>query len=588
MSDFYRSVFVGITWIVGAYMLGTSAVLAKGTCLNDNRQVDVPGKSVRFQSLLCRLDDAQRTSIRVERHRLSSLASAALVGSRSDVRPEALLNRSTIVRNPIFETYKRLVDAYAETSSYDRGSLTGIFVDPDNNRRDSLVGSKFVKPSKADTFITVELPGGALYLGSGGPIDTQVADTLSLPGDFKQYYFKHEQEGQPASGAVAVWRYIDDAFLAGISGTDVLRDKNAVAMLRSFGDGTLPQGLAIAVGTLSNELAEECGPPAWSGLAIHLPKVHLDVITITNITRTAISLDRLAGAERSETALRRSDSTSELTRDPIPSFSPIGLAPGETVTVPVAITLKSPKSFAATATERAVSDRVWQAINRRAKTAIYSFGPASEERIDKLASGFKAPEYPDLHQFNYGPAWSVNSMVVNGAEIDLMVTTPNFLNMAVANAGASCPYAAFFDERHQTWISLGKVIHTANGKKAATSQVITVPGLVRKIRLEEREPETAFIDQVSLEVVLENDRILHIPSSEHALHSVDDLYLEINYGQSRVIAFDVPTHVKPEEVLHTKLRIAGYYERHRLPPPAPQSVRFLPPQNAYSQRLPGG
>jgi len=177
-----------------------------------------------------------------------------------------------------------------------------------------------------------------------------------------------------------------------------------------------------------------------------------------------------------------------------------------------------------------------------------SFLTAPEELIRKLP-----------RRFAVGSIFSIKSIQVDGIDVPIPSpqNNPEFLMSAMFNEG-SCPFLLTYDPSQKKWIELGTVINNRKSKSLKGTDRYYLGNEVKKIKLEEREPEISYID--SIEFIFEDlktGQVKAVSSKNSALSKIDSDYVVLHQGDS--LEIDCSEFV-PIEAANLKIKINGYYE----------------------------
>jgi hypothetical protein len=125
----------------------------------------------------------------------------------------------------------------------------------------------------------------------------------------------------------------------------------------------------------------------------------------------------------------------------------------------------------------------------------------------------------------------------------------------------SCPHLLSQAEDGD-WIDYGKVLHKAPNKENEYTDLRTFEGFKHRFRVEEREPEMAFIDQIQLVAVLKTGDTLALVADNPKLRTRDGDYLRFLWGDTIDINFFLPADIREEDVVESRLYVTGYYLRY--------------------------
>ena len=179
--------------------------------------------------------------------------------------------------------------------------------------------------------------------------------------------------------------------------------------------------------------------------------------------------------------------------------------------------------------------------------------------------------FPSLHDFVFGPELKVAGLIVDGNAIDFREKSLNDMDIAFSGGVGSCPYLLSWDSERRDWTEHGKVLHEANDASREQTRAITLPRFVSRVRLEEREPEVATIDNAEVAVSLNDGRSMTLrPDMAPAAKAGRQLLV---WGDAQELEFSLPRGVAPADVVETKLFLTGYYERYSSLPNADRGGR---------------
>ncbi len=193
-------------------------------------------------------------------------------------------------------------------------------------------------------------------------------------------------------------------------------------------------------------------------------EVVLDVVLIENVSGRALRVDQLLGQRSPETKLRSAVRQNPGARPSIPiGGASQTLEPGQRLLIPTKITFVPAKSF------RADEMGDWQSSAQ------------VHQRVG--ANGFRgntnAHRTPDLKNYVYGPELTLGGLTIDGARVDLDKRSANFVDMALAYEGGSCPYLLSWNQAAGDWVNFGKVLHKANDKRLEYTETRTSQGFTR-------------------------------------------------------------------------------------------------------------
>ena len=146
--------------------------------------------------------------------------------------------------------------------------------------------------------------------------------------------------------------------------------------------------------------------------------------------------------------------------------------------------------------------------------------------------------------------------------LDLIERAANFMDMSVAYEAGSCPYLLAWDAKERDWVNHGKVLHKAPSKADEYIEAKSFSGFQSQFRIEEREPEVAFIDHAELVVELKTGETITLKPDNPSLAARDNDYLRLYWGDRADIAFVLPDGITKSDVTQSRFLVTGYYRRY--------------------------
>jgi hypothetical protein len=543
-----------------AFWLVALSSAASSDCLEDPRTVALDGANVvQLRSYLCRSGQGRdEVQFRAEFHRLSDVAASALVAKRVSQQLSRTLGSPRIVENEVLRTYSDLLQRFGTT------------IDPhDTYPRYDLESAIGGTASTADV-----VPGETVRALIGGdPSDeffypaieeSAALSKKSIPPNLRYYHTIRCRDHDNAKdiGDVAVcnkygrdsvsmifWRSMRQEDFANYS----RRLSAYIARHRDYGGPTeIPREL-----TLANHLGGASWPEDFliliglpgeegcdAGFYFQMRVALLDVLLIENLTSQPFSIEDLFGARTHESRLRAPASTSGLANVTSELGTSIGrLAPNERVILPLRILFAPNPSVKDVFAYRQTSSQIYKRIGAK------GFGGN--------IAGYGAPSFKS---YAYGPELVVNGIRVNGSRVDLMRPSANFLQLTMRTDKGSCPYLLSQDRTDATWVEHGKILHHAPNRERQYTEVKAFPGFKSRFRIEEREPEIAFIDQMELVVLLTDGTTVQLQPDHPKLAARDGHYVRLLWGDKVEVEFALPEGVAEDEVKETHLSVTGYYQ----------------------------
>jgi hypothetical protein len=272
----------------------------------------------------------------------------------------------------------------------------------------------------------------------------------------------------------------------------------------------------------------------------------LDVAVIENGSAVSIEVNDILGSRAPNTRLRLAGSLSSSSANPgQPLEIAAGkLAPGERALVPLRIYL-------------APNTRVSEIFRyRQIASQIYTrIGPKGYH------GNIRGRDAPNFKHYAYGPEIFIGGLIVDGVALNLTNPSANYLELTISDEAGSCPYL-LWQSPDGDWVRHGKVLDKAPNKGREYTDARLFQGLRSRFRIEEREPEIAFIDQAELVVTLKSGESLALAVDNPRLAALDGEYLRLLWGDAVDLAFSLPKDIDQEDVVESRFSVTGYYLRY--------------------------
>jgi hypothetical protein len=505
---------------------------------------------VRFRSYLCKADPAgSQPFLRAEFHRFSDAAASILVNKIRYPSFEKAIGRVHILENEVYATYADLLERFGTVES-DAPSVT--FSTP--GAQDVFLSE--VRSKKITTLTGVPSADG--WFGISYPATTEIESILkrNIPNNIN-YYIEKIEDG-PAQ--IIFWRSVkrDDIrrYSANLNaynrlimstprsdeeGSEVPKDLPPVLKLIDYIVGeNWPEDFVIMLARVDlknfNLKTEGCGGPNID-FKVDLPRIILDTILLENISKQPITVDWLYGYKQRSEKLRSTWPVSE-SEDFKFKMSRV-LEPGEKVLFPTKITF-APQSDDDT--------------SARSKKNEASVNLQQQGELRGFSGNLSANKVPSRRAYFFGPQLTVQGVIIQGNRIAFNQQSSNYSDVVVSREGLSCPFLMAWDEKLGRWIDHGKILDKAPSAEREYSEVKSFPGFQSKFRIEEREPEIAFVRSPELLVVLKDNRTIRLQrKGDHVM-----LY----WGDKAEISFQLPDDIPETSVIETRLILRGYYQRY--------------------------
>ena len=316
----------------------------------------------------------------------------------------------------------------------------------------------------------------------------------------------------------------------------------------------------------------------------YTPSLYIKFVDIENIQDKPISIDSVSYlmVEKNSYELTDADSRTNLfNKSPISQHVEkvgVSLQPGKHLFIPIEFGLNTDaqKSEASIKSGGSINE-----ANMSAKTCYVGRvnyessiqNASSNEEItrilmaetrlnDTFISNISSPDevfikIPTL--IAIGPIINVDSIVVDGVSISIPSPsdTPTVYVSRFFDAG-SCPYLKVYDSEYENWIERGRILYMINNKELQREEVYDIGNRIKKIRIEEREPEVSYLDNIFFTYMDSESDTIHqavYPTAE--LSSENQIYLSLRQGESLEINIQ---DMVPETAFEIKLHVNGYYE----------------------------
>jgi hypothetical protein len=598
--------------ILIATVLVVIPTLSYADCSANLREIDLARASdsselgesviVPLRSYLCRAEtDPKSPQVRVEFHRLSDGAASTLLQKQSSAGLKKVFGTPRIIENDVFKTYTDLLDRFGAVPEQ-TGIPPSFRVEAPRSEERALHGDE-LSADGIKALVSIGSRDGVYELFYPAANEIEALRTRSLPASLKYFY-----SGDPADPKMMLWRslgpddvtkYSDNArafnrLLRRLRGKkhDPVDDKSPTVpvmlkLLNYMAGSRWPNDFVMMYASVdakkltrpSSAGSEEgCSDEVIANLTFEIPypTIILDTMLIENVSDVPVNIDALQGSRSSVSTLRAlgsdraglTNSSFEVSRM---------LAPGERLLVPTKI------SFVPQVWPTTTNSADWSKL-MRASTQI-------QKRIG--TSGLLANDgnhaVPLLKTYLFGPELSIAGLTVNGKVISLEQRSANFSDLVRSIEGLSCPYLVSWDATSQTWIEHGKVLDKAPNQAREYTETKSFPGFRSHFRVEEREPEIAFIKDVELVATLNTGvEIMLKPNKIATTADREDDYLSLYWGQAADFEFKLPPNIEEDQIVTSRFSVTGYYRRYSallalagglgLSAPSPHSIAVSAPR----------
>jgi hypothetical protein len=158
-------------------------------------------------------------------------------------------------------------------------------------------------------------------------------------------------------------------------------------------------------------------------------------------------------------------------------------------------------------------------------------------------------------RFAIGSFFSINEILTNDGSITIPSPADNpMILMSAVYSGGSCPYLTKF--LNHEWVDTGAILVGRRAKLLETTEERDVSAAT-KVRLEEREAEVSYIDQIGFHYTLPNGQEQFVSIEDPDLKEKDGKYKKLYQGES----IEVDLHgLVPSDAQNVRFSITGYYE----------------------------
>jgi hypothetical protein len=555
-------------------------IAAHADCIEQTRRVqydDDVGAAIK--SYLCSTEQAQRSpQIKVELHDFSNVAASMLVGKISSKVLEKTIGSPRVVENEIFKQYANLLAVHGETRTLhckeadnDCASMSLLLSGQSFSRDETTVDTlrsivsssyEYDYPNLSDVqdLRAKRVRGGMKFYFPIECEDDPLAET-SMPATDCRKPGKHRMSFWRAVQPQDLDKYQKELTaynrLIKAGGSGYRNGQGVRALYASDAEKYLKLAKQVAGDVWPDDflvleggyVGDGCG--GLEGLygwlfKLYVREVELETVLITNVSVQPITLDSLLGRQVASKGLREiTESTSPSdTPKPLP-FAAQRLEPGDSLLIPTRIVFPASPSL----------------------ESVFSFSRASDRLFGRLGTnGFKVDRSkygrPTFKDYAYGPEVAITGASLNGKRVDWSRRDANFTDLVVSFEAGSCPYLLAWDGKNRDWVNYGKVLHRAPSRDREYTQTVAVLGFTSRFRIEEREPEVAFIDHAELTLVLKDGRTIAVPAEQSELAARDQDYLKLLWGEAIEIAFALPSDITEADVAQSRLSVTGYYLRY--------------------------
>lgn len=334
------------------------------------------------------------------------------------------------------------------------------------------------------------------------------------------------------------------------------------------------------------------------------PLLRLNVAIIENVSSEPVSVGRFILTEsRSERLRARNEVKSSLasqTPDKKDLFPPGILKPGESLVIPIELSLKAegvpvleptevsrpvpPQKYTEALdrlrVEGGLKIRIeYEEENRRKKATPI----VNAESIERIMSRGKPDQSPS--EYLYGPSIQVESVEIN--KVGYLMRRFNPANLFIISGldeegqvieleAGSCPYVYTYSVDKRSWVKEGVILYGRNSKLRESFDELLLDRFDGRILIREEDPETSFLDSIKIRAIDRSGREFVLQSNQGKLNFTDGQYVELRQGDELIINFDLPESFVAQKYV---LEASGYYEPYASNPSVRSRLKFVKPKN---------
>ncbi|MEK6334028.1 MAG: hypothetical protein AABM67_03705 [Acidobacteriota bacterium] len=186
----------------------------------------------------------------------------------------------------------------------------------------------------------------------------------------------------------------------------------------------------------------------------------------------------------------------------------------------------------------------------------YAFLPVKTSDLLRILRSSKDPPALDK-DFIYGPSIAIDALEVDGTNYPFRpLNTSSIVLVGGGGEVGSCPYVYTHSAENDLWVDEGTILYRFKGKMNEATQKKTLSRFDGKIVIKEKDPETSFIDAVSILITTNKGEERLVYPRNKQLRFEDGQYMTLRQGDQVVIEFDLPKGVAGSKYV---LIAKGYY-----------------------------
>jgi len=303
------------------------------------------------------------------------------------------------------------------------------------------------------------------------------------------------------------------------------------------------------------------------------PLLRLQVAIIENVSNEPITVGRFILRENQSDRLQNPQEVGTALASKMPEkqslFGPGTLKPGESLVVPIELSLKMEKrdlELALANSRRQVTTKYQADILRHVKAA----GGLGSTNIDLPRSTVSAEtlesimrrdriDFLSTTEYVYGPSVSIESLEINKFGYLVRRFDPSKLLIISGfddTDVGSCPVVYTYAGQEKSWLKEGVVLYGYNSKLKESTDRIALHRFDGRILIKERDPEDSFIDSIHILAIDKDGREITLHPDNIKLLSNDGDYVRLTQGDHLVVDFKVPDGFIAQKYV---LVASGYY-----------------------------
>lgn len=332
--------------------------------------------------------------------------------------------------------------------------------------------------------------------------------------------------------------------------------------LRYLSRNGLPEGFAVVRG--------EPGAHYGWAFSVNTRSADLLVAVLENVGDQVMDVGAFTIAQTDSLTLRRHDETQALLSkaEPVDQrlWPPGVLAPGEKLVIPVRIEMPLfPESYDwvldGYRTAYKSGESIREDAHTNGKQPIMFVHPFATDNALFTLDPKQMPKgrIPDLEErFEYGPAWAIQAVEVDGTTYDFRQHDPNNFILFAGGGIGSCPYVYTYHTDGDVWVEENHLLLGATSPDKKRTDRLQLTHFEGQLEIRELEHEVAYLDQISL--ILRDahgEETVYPAIWPQSLTREDDQNLVLGYGQKSEVRFDLPAGVLDGKTAF--LSATGYY-----------------------------